>query len=131
MPLSAHLLIRGGCRSALAGSVRRRRRCLQAGGSGPWHSPRSWAWFQSETKSSTHAKGGCVCARSPPKETCDIMLTRQVDQLHELTLQLVELERVQLDIAVHREAQADRFGTAVCHLHRKATSSSSMPNQRT
>jgi hypothetical protein len=72
-----------------------------------------------------------ACARSPPKETCDIMLTRQVDQLHELTLQLVELERVQLDIAVHREAQADRFGTAVCHLHRKATSSSSMPNQRT
>ena len=59
------------------------------------------------------------------------MLTRQVDQLHELTLQLVELERVQLDIAVHREAQADRFGTAVCHLHRKATSSTSMPNQRT
>ena len=76
-----------------------------------------------------------ACARSPPKETCDyecdIMLTRQVDQLHELTPQLVELERVQLDIAVHREAQADRFGTAVCHLHRKATSSSSMPNQRT
>ena len=59
-----------------------------------------------------------------------LRLTRQVDQLHELTPQLVELERVQLDIAVHREAQADRFGTAVGHLHQKATSSS-MPNQRT